>query len=729
MKTQSLHKVHELLATFEQGVEKSHNLPTTLQHIAKTAQKLFVADNSVIFSMNPISGKVSGSFFAVEELLPESMAGLLPQGSEGLMYQVFNQGIVMVGDVEKKREYQSLFARQEKIRSFAVLPLQIRHHQKRLGVLYLCFKRSRRFNADDSHLFQHFADQASFLLQEAWLLHRFQSVASIGQEINHELSTASDLFQKLQSRISTILDTSHAFLLAVYQPQTNTLNLYAEEEGQILVKENDPIEGASGYVITTQETLFIRKMSQEAGRLPFQRVQIPIGDGVAQESLIFVPLLFREVVLGVLSVQHPEPSAYNQEDLFILQLLANHIALALHNLRLYDNLTSLNEAGQLLTQQLNSEQVLQATVEKIREAAKADIVLLYPYDTSTQRFIVPPRVGGEVLASPLEEMSPTRPDDLASLTLRQAKPIFAKESIDLYKTLHADHRISEKDFRERENISSAAALPLQVGDVSVGALFVNFRQPQRFDASQRLFIEGLAHYASIAIKNAQEFESLLQRRLRELEILQIIDRELNSKLDDPKTVLETLLKKAHERVPADEAAILLFNPSTNALESAAVRIRTKPGKVRQGQFGPLSNLKGILRWVMDNKRPARAVNVYRDHPWKDLYFQSSEDTISELDVPLLDGTEVIGIFNFESAEEGFFHQEEEDFLRTLAGQAVLVIKNAQAFEREKRLAEEHRVLNKISKEIIEELDTAHIFDVILQQAMRLTDCSTGQLLL
>ena len=78
-------------------------------------------------------------------------------------------------------------------------------------------------------------------------------------------------------------------------------------------------------------------------------------------------------------------------------------------------------------------------------------------------------------------------------------------------------------------------------------------------------------------------------------------------------------------------------------------------------------------------------------------------TLSELDVPILDEEEVIGVLNFESTREGAFSQEDEDFLQTLAGQAVLAIRNAQAYEREKRLAEEGRVLNEISKEIINQL--------------------------
>src|SRR6266704_3507159 len=127
--------------------------------------------------------------------------------------------------------------------------------------------------------------------------------------------------------------------------------------------------------------------------------------------------------------------------------------------------------------------------------------------------------------------------------------------------------------------------------------------------------------------------------------------------------------------------------------------------------------------------PARVDNVHNDLRRRDLYMRSIVDTTSELDVPLLDGEEVVGVLNFESTREGAFREEDEDFLLTLAGQVVLAIKNAQAYEREKRLAEEGRVLNQISKEITSHLDYEHVFDLILEKALELTHSSLGALLL
>ncbi len=173
--------------------------------------------------------------------------------------------------------------------------------------------------------------------------------------------------------------------------------------------------------------------------------------------------------------------------------------------------------------------------------------------------------------------------------------------------------------------------------------------------------------------------------------------------------------------------LALYNNRIQALEIPAAIGPNAEG--RRKQIISLRETKGITSWVLEEKKPARVDNVHSDPQWRDLYIQDVADTISELDVPLLDGDEVVGVLNFESIKEGAFQQEDQDFLLTLAGQAVLAIKNGQAYEREKRLAEEGRVLNQISKEITSQLDPNHIFDLILEKALELTHSTRGNLMI
>src|SRR5438132_1484114 len=94
---------------------------------------------------------------------------------------------------------------------------------------------------------------------------------------------------------------------------------------------------------------------------------------------------------------------------------------------------------------------------------------------------------------------------------------------------------------------------------------------------------------------------------------------------------------------------------------------------------------------------------------------------------MLAGNEVRGVFNVESLTSNNFDDRDERLLQGLADLAVIALQNAQAYEREKWLAEEGHVLNEISKEITSQLDYVRVFNLILEEALKLTHSTLGSL--
>jgi len=700
------------------------DLDSMLRHIAQTAQEAFAADACVALAFNPITGTFIGSHAIVGSMSTAGEALHEKPRPHGVTQQILRDGVLLVRDLAEAPEYQSPFTRREGICSFAGLALRTRNRQRPLGVIYLDYRRVGGLSAIDCELFPSFARQAGLLLQEIWLERHLEEVARIGQKINHTLATIGDLFQELQTYVDTVLDESHTLVLGVYQPQPYTLDLYIRAHRH-LNRLTLPLQGAYQQVVETQRASFIEQMSRESEEIQAAMSESRAGGGHIESALI-APLTLRDTPLGILSIQHPRPGAYGQNDLFVLQLLANYTSLALHNVRLYSNLVQLNETGQVLTQQLESEHTLQATVDKIQEATQADLVVLFPYDPALRRFLLPERMAGTLLDPTFPMATNLHPNDIAVLALERREPVFARDSAASSAELCGGYQKQAGTFREREKIHSAAVVPLRVEDVPVGVLFVNFRQAQRFDAIQKRLIEGLAHYAAIAIRNSQAFGTLIQRRVRELEGLRRIDWELSQALD-LNSVLHTILRLAYERVPTDSASILLLNTRMQLLETAAAI--GLDAETSQKQKILFQDVRGITLWAMREKKPIVVNNVRTDPLWRDRHLLVTDKTLAELDVPLLDGDEVIGVLNVESAREGAFGQEDQDILLTLAGQAVLAIKNGQAYEREKRLAEEGRVLNQISKEITGQLEPEHVFDLIVEKALALTNSTRGNLMI
>ncbi len=700
MRSQIFPNMADLLDALVQGIGESRDVLTVVSRVAMTLQKRLEAYACVICTMNPITRNFIEPFVTSSEQHLQDVFGVL--GDEHLARELLKHEILMIDDLEHTThvpcapEILAPFQSIPTASALVTLPLRIRGRQIPLGVVYIMFRECLSFNESDDECFQIVTDQISFLVERVWRQQRYRELARIGQDINHELSDSDTLFKMLKNHIGSIVDANYALLLAVYQPQGRTLDIYQAVENRLIYDPDHAFEGACQYVIENQKTLFIRQKSQE--HLKFDIGSIEQGTGPL-ESFIYVPLMLRGDPIGVLSIQHPEPDAYTEEDQFILELLANHVALALHNARLYKNLSLLQETGQILTQQFESANTPQAIVGSIKEATKADVVILYRYDADERRFVLP-AVHAGILLDPVSSPAsyPPYPGSVSLLMLEQGNAIFARESETLYtRLLKDDSALQERRFSQREQISSTAAIPLRVGENIVGVLFLNFRQPQRFDAIQEVLFEGLAHYAAIAIKNAHTFERLSERRIHELETLRNIDSKLNATNPDLPGVLNTILALADEQVPAANSSILLLNEQRQVFTFAATSGPRTDIRM-QHQFVALAQT-GIIRWVMENKQAALVHNVHHDLPWRDIYLKTIEDTVSELDVPLLDEGKAIGIFNFESPDEHTFKQEDVQFLETLAGQAVLAIKKAQAYEREKHFAERFRLLYEAGQEL------------------------------
>ncbi len=167
METQSLHNVGDLLESLERTTGEPGDLDGTLHHIAQTAQTFFGASDCVILAINPITGSFITSLTVAGDLREKNVPFEQP-GAQELAQQVLKEGVLLVENLDTIPAYQSTFTRLEDMHAFAGLALRTSYRPKPLGVLYVNFRHAQQFNLHDRELFQLFAEQASFILQETW---------------------------------------------------------------------------------------------------------------------------------------------------------------------------------------------------------------------------------------------------------------------------------------------------------------------------------------------------------------------------------------------------------------------------------------------------------------------------------------------------------------------------------------------------------------------------------
>lgn len=737
-KISNLHLIQvaaELLEIVNISSENPLDIKETIDKIVPAALNIAEADFCSITVINPITH----NFFYRKTLLKDTSVPQPPLEEpiekDDFLSDILKKesSVILVEDIRLSQEYEDPFSQYGTTGALAILKLMTPRKKKPmpLAVIYLGYKEPRSFPDTEKPFFRLLANQAASVLQHTWSLRRLREVSQIGQEINQELTSIESIFERLRRHTPGILDTSYLLVMSEYIQGSNKLDFYYIEDGRYETEFDSSFTGATAWAIENKEEVIINDYKNEIGELEKRGVKIDRlqkTERIIPDSMFFMPLMIRDTAIGALSIQNKNAFAYDNEDIQIMRLLTHHVSLALSNLRIKNNLEKLNETGQKLTQKLDTENILQEAVDSIREATKADIVSLHRYDDINQTFKFPILYSGELFEPDFPSPDYSRPDDTATLTLQHGEPIFAQDGRSLYEKLGGNNEKRRGNFEVREKVASTVALPLKVGEQSVGVLFINFRQPHLFSGIHQQFISGLANYAAIAIKNSRLFGDVSTRRIEELNSLREIDRAISKTLN-LENLLQIILEQAMNRLQFSDddlnGSILLHENIDNVL-----RVRTSIGsnsEKRLNQTIDLKDKKGLTYYVTETKAPIRVDDVDADE-WKDMYLQIDPTTRSEMDLPLLDENEnVIGIISFESDRLARFTQEDQDFLMTLANQAVLALKNAQAYQRERQTLQAQQAVQEIEREIISQLDFNKVANLILDKALELTDSQSGVL--
>jgi len=166
---------------------------------------------------------------------------------------------------------------------------------------------------------------------------------AIGREILSTLDPER-IFAIVERECGKIFDVDF-FFIGVLDRETNEIRISYRAAREETPKEAlQPVsDGLASWVVREKRPLRIDDAPTAAGDLPFR----PHMVNASVRSILAVPLLVGERVVGVLSVQSRRPSAYDDHHLSALATIAQQAAVAVENARHYtlatiDSLTGLH---------------------------------------------------------------------------------------------------------------------------------------------------------------------------------------------------------------------------------------------------------------------------------------------------------------------------------------------------------------------------------------------------
>ncbi|MGB9586015.1 MAG: GAF domain-containing protein, partial [Anaerolineales bacterium] len=256
------------------------------------------------------------------------------------------------------------------------LPLKI--GDRVVGVMNISFSTPRIFPENELRLLGFLADQAAIAIQNARLYQQAQNEKrnlSVLYAIGHELTSLLEPDEILDKAVSLVTQAfgGHFGLALRYIPENETLMLAATtNKSKFSIEEyNRKVhwslgKGLVGWVAQERAATFLPDVNADP-----RWIFIPDTDEGTQ-SAICAPILFEDILYGMMVVLHQDKNAFTYEDLNFIQAICQEVGLALSNAARYQEsqyrlrqMVLLQKFSQSFVQRLELQDLLKTMVDEL----------------------------------------------------------------------------------------------------------------------------------------------------------------------------------------------------------------------------------------------------------------------------------------------------------------------------------------------------------------------------
>jgi GAF domain-containing protein/HAMP domain-containing protein len=345
-------------------------------------------------------------------------------------------------------------------------------------------------------------------------LERRSGYLEASAEVGRAATSILDPDQLIQQAVELVRERFGLYYVGLFlvdeRHEWAVLRAGTGEAGQAMLARGHRIrigEGMIGWSIANTQARIALDVGEDAVRLA--TTELP--DTRSEAAL---PLRSRAQVLGALTVQSDQPAAFDEDTVVVLQTMADQVAVALDNARLFA--------------------AAQESLEVTRRAYG--------------------EVGRKAWAELLRTRTGTgyQADETGVVTLEVAAPeTWGTEARRAWQMKRAVQRDAGESVEER-----ALALPIQVRGETIGVLDVcKPGAAGEWAREEMAQLETLVEQLGVALENARLYEETQLRAERERIIAGITARVRASM--DPETILRTAVRELGAALGADRAFVRL----------------------------------------------------------------------------------------------------------------------------------------------------------------------------
>ncbi len=428
-------------------------------------------------------------------------------------------------------------------------------------------------------------------------------------------------------------------------------------------------------------------------------------------AFVEMPLRAGNVMSGYLAVYHDQPHTHTKTELDLLEILANQLTAALDNTQLLRALevhafemTHLVHLSRISAASLDLKQVAADVSAVLRQMTATDWVMItLDHDESYTEVVGIYNGNGEI------NSAAAQPAPDARLLITPDSP-------------HLTHFNQEtapdtlRDFMASSGLASLGVLPMFAHDKPFGAIFIGTFRQRDFTDREGQLLETAANQIAMQLYNLREYQrthEALNSQLQQLALIEDIVQQISGS-HDFNQIISDMFEAAFKTTQADVVGLALLTEVDDMWVIEQSYINGQP----QRNYSTQRKDQGIIGSVVASGE----LVLVRDNLEVNYYLPASTGSYrSSLAVPLLRDGLVTGVLNVESGKVGAFTRAQANFLKNLAGHAVISIENARLLEVLQYQLDTLKSLRELSLSVSSATDTASVSRAILATALTVTE--------
>ncbi len=475
----------------------------------------------------------------------------------------------------------------------------------------------------------------------------------------------------------------------------------------------------SGWIARYRQPLLVADISLRADVRP-KITEYPF------QSFIGLPLSVGDRFIGTLELASRRRSAFDHEDMALLQAVAGQAAIAIENARLYQSqaervaeLSGLQQIASAMTALTDPRQMYAQLTSRIAGLMNVEMCGLLLHDPDQNALVSRPPFYGvpdtivALYRIPLPEGS-------------MAQTIFTTRDWWYSNNVAEDEMVRQAgllNLAEAVGVRSTALVPMTVANRRFGVVQVsNKRDGSGFSENDARLLSIFASQAAIVVENARLYDEE-QRRADELGGLQQISQAIGV-LRDTNELYGQINERIGKLMGVQMCGILLHDPETDMLVSQTPFYGVDDELVRYYQIGvkPGTNMYALYSesdyWISND---LMSDPVVREGGLDRL--ATLLGVRQTLLIPLIVAGRRLGVIQISNKLNGTeFTEDDARILSIFASQAAVIIDNARLYREMRQRADESEGLRRIAEVASGNLSLDEIIKSIVVETQKLIGC-------